>query len=925
MSKRNAVATQNDSSNPEWGQPIPLSAPLRLIDTLSRVGCRPMRFHRGSWTGWFCLLAAVPFVTAAEIQSFQLGGRVTYILEPPLVLPQAATKVGLPGPGWVTARRIGSRRTESLGSRVILGIHNSGQLASLLENRPLERIRAVAPGVFLLQAPDALIAIREAASLSIQSGVSIAHPIRRHHASLHAPYSAKPSDRYVGRQWHLENPPSTTDVLGPRADINVRSAWPVTRGQGILIANADDGVDFTHPDLMANWYPELQRNFHTLTDNGSHTTRFQYHGSATAGLHSASSNKIGGIGVAPNARFTSWVIFDNADTIPDEQGMADMFLYASNSVPIQNHSWGNADFEPLIPGTLEYLAVSNAATSGRNGLGTLMVRSAGNTRKSSGVKSGIGDANLDGYANDPHAITVGAVAIHGRAATYSAFGACILVAAPGGESGTSSIFTTDPVGANGRNRQGTFEDPDLADYTANSLGFFGTSAAAPMITGVTALILSTNPNLGYRDVQQILILSARQTDPSDPDARPNGSGFVVSHNTGFGVPDAGVAVRLAKLWPNRPAHTRRSFLDEQSTPIPDDGLHVRVTGDGIPPEYSNFRATGSDGLHADIPTESIPLYNAGTASEPIQEPLTDRAALIQRGPLTTTFRTKLDHAAAAGSPFAIVYNNEGSTERLIMRETEFSPIIGVLLSRLDGEALLALTRTNNTARVQIKLDSAVRSFAVTNTLLCEHVGVRIRYTHSRMGDLRVTLRSPAGTLSVLHRPGLVTFEAPEELTYWTTHHFFESTAGVWTIAVSDEASGIAGLIHEVELILRGVPIVDTDSDGLDDDWERLFLGGVNGFLAADDPDNDGFNNAREFLMQTDPLRNETALLLDVSRVAADQLRLSWPGVNGRTYSVESSETPEGPFQVLRTVPGFFPESGWLFDSNPATQWLRIRE
>ncbi len=884
-----------------------------------------MRFHRGLLMSCFYWIAAARLATASEIRTFQTGGSVTYRLETSQIRPQFTTTGGVPGPSWVRARRTGSARAEYLGSRVILGLHNSDHLALLLKNRPLELIREITPGVFLLQAPDALTAIHEAATLSGQPDISIAHPIRRHSASLHAPYAAEPSDRYFGRQWHLENPPSTTDVLGLRADINVRSAWPLTRGEGIIIANADDGVDSTHPDLAANWYPELQKNFHTLADNGSHTTRFQYHGSATAGLHSASGNKIGGIGVAPNARFTSWVIFDSADKIPDEQGMADMFLYASNTIPIQNHSWGNADFTPLIPGTLEYLALSNAATLGRNGLGTLMIRSAGNTRKKSRGALGIGDANLDGYASDPHAITVGAVAIHGRTATYSAFGACILVAAPGGESGAFGIFTTDPVGGNGRNRQGTIEDPDLADYTPNSLGFFGTSAAAPMITGVTALILAVNPKLGYRDVQQILLLSARQTDPGDPDAHPNGAGFVVSHNTGFGVPDAGVAVRLAKLWSNRPAFTRLSFLDEQTTPIPDDGLRVRVTGEGIPPEYSSLRATGSDGLHADTPTDSLPLYNAGIASEPISEPLASQAALIQRDNSSVSFKTKLDHASAAGAPFAIVYNNEGSTERLFMIDTEFSPIIGVLISRLDGEALLALTRTNSGARVQLTLDSAIRSFAVTNTLLCEHVGVRIRYTHSRMGDLRVTLRSPAGTISVLHRPGLVTSEVPEELTYWTTHHFFESTAGVWTVSVSDEASGNAGQIHQVELILHGVPIQDSDRDGLDDDWERLFLGGVTTYKAADDPDADGFINAREYILQTDPMRNETALIVDASRVTASRIRLSWPGVTGRNYSVESSETPQGPFQVIKTVPGYFPESGWLLDSIPANQWLRVRE
>ena len=54
------------------------------------------------------------------------------------------------------------------------------------------------------------------------------------------------------------------------------------------------------------------------------------------------------------------------------------------------------------------------------------------------------------------------------------------------------------------------QDRDLLadpDYTSR---FNGTSAAAPIATGVIALMLEANPNLTYRDVQEILVRSARQ-------------------------------------------------------------------------------------------------------------------------------------------------------------------------------------------------------------------------------------------------------------------------------------------------------------------------------------------------------------------------------------------------------------------------------
>jgi len=59
------------------------------------------------------------------------------------------------------------------------------------------------------------------------------------------------------------------------------------------------------------------------------------------------------------------------------------------------------------------------------------------------------------------------------------------------------IKTTDLMGAAGYNE---------GDYTRTDAftGFGGTSSAAPVVSGVTALMLDANPNFGWRDVQKIL-------------------------------------------------------------------------------------------------------------------------------------------------------------------------------------------------------------------------------------------------------------------------------------------------------------------------------------------------------------------------------------------------------------------------------------
>ena len=155
-------------------------------------------------------------------------------------------------------------------------------------------------------------------------------------------------------------------------------------------------------------------------------------------------------------------------------------------------------------------------------------------------------------------IAVAATRRDGRATSYSNWGASILVAAPGGEV-RDGLFTTDVMGDGGFNM-----DTDSlgdGDYISNEVGFIGTSAAAPLISGLSGLVLSVNPEFSVRDVQQIVLASARHVFLDDPDMAGNGAGFKHSHHVGFGIPDAGEAAIfcgaivgscLGFLWYNAP-------------------------------------------------------------------------------------------------------------------------------------------------------------------------------------------------------------------------------------------------------------------------------------------------------------------------------------------------------------------------------------
>lgn len=402
-------------------------------------------------------------------------------------------------------------------------------------------------------AGDPAIAISGAKQLRRLAGVSAAEPM----LARQLQHRFVPNDPLFAYnlanqdyQWHLNNTGQNGAVSG--IDLNVVPTWNSYKGTGIRIGILDDGLEVSHPDLAANADTLNDRDFNDLDNNPSPSSG-DSHGTACAGVAAArGNNNLGVSGVAPEALLVGMRLIA-APTTDDVE--ADAFAFKKDIIEIKSNSWGPSDnaYGASGPGPLSNAALIDAATTGRGGKGTVFVWAGGN-----GNANG-DDSNYDGWAASPYAIAVGAIGDNGESVWYGEPGANILVCAPS-NGGKQSITTTDRAGSIGYSS---------GDYTST---FGGTSSATPAVAGVVALMLQANPNLTYRDVQEILMRTATRNDPNNGGWVTNGAGFDFHHQYGSGLVDAEAATSLAATWTNLVTRqTRTNSATGLPLPIPDGG------------------------------------------------------------------------------------------------------------------------------------------------------------------------------------------------------------------------------------------------------------------------------------------------------------------------------------------------------------------
>ncbi|MFF5984220.1 S8 family serine peptidase [Streptomyces olindensis] len=378
---------------------------------------------------------------------------------------------------------------------------------------------------------------------------------------LNKPTAVTPNDTEYSKQW---------DLFESTAGMNVPAAWDTTTGTGVTVAVIDTGY-VAHSDLAANivgGYDFISDTAVSVDGNGRDSnpadpgdwynanecgagipaSNSSWHGTHVAGTIAAATNNGKGVaGIAYGAKISPVRVLgkcggydsDIIDAITWASGGTVSGVPANTNVAkVINMSLGGGG------------ACSTATQSAINGAvnrGTSVVVAAGNENT---------NASSSSPANCGNVITVAATNRAGSRASYSNYGSVVDIAAPGGETRTST--------ANGI--LSTLNSGTKTPSTENYAYYQGTSMATPHVAGLAALMKSANSALTPAQIESAIKANAR--------ALPG----TCSGGCGAGLADAAKTVQAVKGGTS----TGTTFSSTTAVAIPDNGSAIEspisVTG-----------------------------------------------------------------------------------------------------------------------------------------------------------------------------------------------------------------------------------------------------------------------------------------------------------------------------------------------------------
>merc|ERR1712223_2217917 len=197
------------------------------------------------------------------------------------------------------------------------------------------------------------------------------------------------NDNRWPQMWYLNR--------GGHLDMNVQGAWMQGgTGKGMSVTILDDGIEKSHPDLVANYDPLA--SFDVNQNDNDPTPRYDLidsnrHGTRCAGEVAATANNSNcAVGIAYKAGIGGVRMLDGDVTDAVE---ARSLGLNNQHIHIYSASWGPDDDGKTVdgPGRLATRAFLQGISQGRNGKGSIFVWAAGNGGRD------YDNCNCDGYTN----------------------------------------------------------------------------------------------------------------------------------------------------------------------------------------------------------------------------------------------------------------------------------------------------------------------------------------------------------------------------------------------------------------------------------------------------------------------------------------------------------------------------------------------
>ncbi|SEP72022.1 type VII secretion-associated serine protease mycosin [Lentzea xinjiangensis] len=266
------------------------------------------------------------------------------------------------------------------------------------------------------------------------------------------------------QEWHLDA-------------LDVHSAQARARGDGVIVAVIDSGVDARHPDLAGRVLPGTGFGSSKGTDG---TTDTDGHGTGMAGIIAATGRNGGALGIAPGAKILPIASSEQEQFTLDV--VAESIRWAADhGAKVVNMSLGfSSSMTPSLVRAVNYAIEKDV----------VLVAATGNEGE-----------EVSAPANIRGVVAVTGTNREGKPWKSSNVGADTVLAAP-----AEGIVTTAPVSV----------------YASGYAEMDGTSAASAIVAGVAALVRAKHPAMPAKDVVNALVKTAK--DLAEP-GRDDTTGF----------------------------------------------------------------------------------------------------------------------------------------------------------------------------------------------------------------------------------------------------------------------------------------------------------------------------------------------------------------------------------------------------------------